>query len=147
MLPTRRPSLFSVSVSKMPFVGRDHAELPVFADHGDPIAGEIDGSIAPRSRRGSASSASGGRRRTWCRRCPAATSALRIAWSRPGARGPRRERTAVDREIYSTISPALVPQLNPSAGRVRLTISNLYSPGTREGRPTIVISSLIFRVS
>src|SRR5262245_27997138 len=40
----------------------------------------------------------------------------------------------------STTSPR-PPQLNPSSGRLRLTISALNSPVTRDGLPTIVTSS------
>ena len=47
----------------------------------------------------------------------------------------------------STASPARVPQLKPSLGRFRLTISTRYSFGTRDGRPTITTPSPTWSVS
>ena len=50
-------------------------------------------------------------------------------------------------DSQSTTSLAPRPHEKPSAGRVRLTISTRYSPGTRDGRPLISTLSATFRVS
>src|SRR3954462_8845177 len=55
--------------------------------------------------------------------------------------------TIQDTRYQSTTSVAPRPHVKPSDGRVRLTISMRYSPGTRDGRPTITTLSPIFSES
>ena len=81
------------------------------------------------------------------RRRPAASAAAPAAAVAAPQQAHERERQPACTPDQSTASPERAPQLKPSSGRFRLTISSRNSPGTRDGRPTMTIWSPTCSVS